>query len=424
LSDGSASAYTDFGLFNIGNGPGGVYTINFAANSPGQTLTIRWVVANPQGQTANVTLQAATLTANGSDNPPYAGITSPAQNSTFAAPATINMHAAAADADGTVTNVGFFVNGTKLGDDNSSPYTWQWNSVPPGHHVLTVKPTDNQGRTTTSRPIDVFGHSTGGALSASVAAPPASVNLTAEGAADWTHWGLGTNTSFNFKDLVPRKISNFTKLGDHPVQRLADNYAAFSWTDGTPMSHAADSTTGIFTTGFTNGFMLTAPADTNSRTLRVYVGLYGAEGEFQAYLSDFSAPAYADSSLSSVFGKSPGVYTIQYAAASAGRQLLVVYRAAKSFDLTYGNVTLQAATLQGGPPDPQPLRIFNSLRIGNDFVLRFNSQAGSTYTAEYATTLPPAGWSSFATVPGNGELLMVTNFNVPAGARFYRVRAE
>jgi len=424
LSDGSATSYTDFGLFNIGNGPGGVYTINFAANSSGQSLTITWVVSNPQGQTANVTLQAAALTANGANNPPYASITSPAHNATFSAAATISIHAAATDPDGNVTNVAFFADATKLGDVSSSPFTWQWNNVSPGHYVLTAKPTDNKGRTTTSSPVDVFVHTTGSSLSASVAVPPNSVDLTADGTADWTHWGLVTNTSFNYKSLVPRKISNFTKLGDQAVQRFGDNYAAFNWTDGTPILQAANSPTGIFTTGFTNGFMLTVPADTNSRTLRVYVGLYGAEGEFQTYLSDFSAPAYADTSLSSVFGKVPAVYTINYTAASPGQQLIVVYRATKSFDLTYGNVTLQAATLQGGPQDPLPVYIFNPERIGNDFALSFITQTNQSYTVQYCDYLPATAWTNLPAVSGNGALITVTNFNAANSKRFYRVQTQ
>jgi len=42
----------------------GVYTLNYAADSPGQTLTVRWVETtdlNPPGGADNITLQAATL---------------------------------------------------------------------------------------------------------------------------------------------------------------------------------------------------------------------------------------------------------------------------------------------------------------------------------------------------------------------------
>src|SRR5439155_779174 len=103
-----------------------------------------------------------------------------------------------------------------------------------------------------------------------------------------------------------------------------------------------------------------APADTNSRTLKVYVGLYGAEGKFQSYLSDHSAPAYTDASLNSIFGSDPGVYTLTYAAASSEQTLNVIYTAQTLFDADYGNVTLQAATLSGGPTNAPPTVVITS----------------------------------------------------------------
>ena len=80
---------------------------------------------------------------------------------------------------------------------------------------------------------------------------------------------------------------------------------------------------GVFTTGVTTGFELTVPADTTSRTLKLYVGLYGAQGNIQAWLSDFSAAAYTDTTVSNVFDNAYGVYTLTYAAASSGQMLHV-----------------------------------------------------------------------------------------------------
>src|SRR5205823_3074459 len=88
-----------------------------------------------------------------------------------------------------------------------------------------------------------------------------------------------------------------------------------------------------------------APADTTTKRLKVYVGLYGARGNFQAYLSDFSAKAYTDTSVSNVYDSSYAVFTLDYAAASAGQDLIVQYRSMTLYDFDFGNVTLQAATL-------------------------------------------------------------------------------
>ena len=120
-----------------------------------------------------------------------------------------------------------------------------------------------------------------------------------------------------------------------------------NWSDGAPTEGAGPTRTGVSVHGSTNGFRITASADTSSRTLKVYVGLYGAEGQFRAYLSDHSAPAYTDTTLSSVYGNPPAVYILDYSAASPGQTLIVEYTAKTLFDADYGYVALQAATLSG-----------------------------------------------------------------------------
>src|SRR5262249_25249705 len=44
LSDSSAPSYSDSSIENVGNGPSGVYTIDFAAGSTGQVLTVTYTV--------------------------------------------------------------------------------------------------------------------------------------------------------------------------------------------------------------------------------------------------------------------------------------------------------------------------------------------------------------------------------------------
>jgi hypothetical protein len=103
----------------------------------------------------------------------------------------------------------------------------------------------------------------------------------------------------------------------------------------------------VLVRGWANGFRITAPADTGGRTLKVYVGLYGAEGKFRAYLSDNSSPAYTDTSLSSVYGTPPAVYILDYKAAAPGQKLIIEYTARTLFDADFGYVALEAATLSG-----------------------------------------------------------------------------
>jgi Big-like domain-containing protein len=349
LSDSNATAYTDTSLVNqMGNGPSGIYSITYAAQSAGQTLTVRWTLVQTFRAGANVTLQAAALTAAGVNNPPIVMITSPVANATVAAGSDIMIDANATDTDGNVTLVEFFQGTTKIGEAASSPFRFTWTNAPPGHYILTAKATDNGSATTTSGPVEIFVITTGGSLAGNTALPPSDVDLAAEGTADWAHWGLISSNSFDHRACVPQQISNFTKLGANKPERYADNFTAYSWSDGTPIASTNGTKTGVFTYGLTNGFLLTVPADTSTRTLKVYVGLYGAQGDFQAYLSDFSAPAYTDMSLGSVFGNAYAVYTLNYAAASAGQTLTIKYTPKTLYDGDFGNVTLQAATLSGG----------------------------------------------------------------------------
>ncbi len=363
LSDASAPGYTNTSLANMmGNGPGGVYSVEYSADSPGQTLRIRWTLFMGFRPDANVTLQAAAMTTAGANNPPAVSVLAPNDGSIYAAPASILLEATASDFDGNVERVEFFANNQRLGEDTTSGYTFSWDNVQPGYYLVRAVAYDNGGEASESKPIEVFVHGTGGSLLGSVTDPPSTLDLTAEGTADWAHWGLETSTSYNHKAGVSQQIGNFEPVGENPVRRYSDNYTGYSWNDGTPTpSIPTNSHTGVFVIGENNGFDLALPATTTQRTVKVYVGLYGAQGNFQAYLSDFSAQAYIDTSLNNVFDSSYGVYTLTYAAASPNKVLHIRYRPKLLYDGEFGNVTLQAATLlgAGGTNSPPSVSISN-----------------------------------------------------------------
>jgi hypothetical protein len=357
LSDSSSPGYTNSSLVNMNNGPGGVYTLNYRAASAGQQLIARWILQTPMRPDGNVTLQAATLTASNYNNPPAVALTAPVNNGTFTAGSDITLSASSIDSDGTVARVEFFANGTKLGEDDSSPFSYSWSNVAPGNYALTARATDAQDATNESAPVEIFVSGPGGSIVGSLAVPtllPSAVNLTTEGSRDWVHWGLATNALLNRKTEVVPQISDLVKIGTNALEIYDDNYTAFSWTDGTPTAAAGDVRRGVYVTGITNGFSLTLPADTTTRTAKIYVGLYGAQGNFQAWLSDYSGEAYANTSLSNFFGNAYGVYTLTYAAASSGQTLHIRYRSLKLFDQDFGNVTLQAVTLTGGSTENMP----------------------------------------------------------------------
>jgi GH35 family endo-1,4-beta-xylanase len=89
------------------------------------------------------------------NTPPTVSITSPINNASFTAPASITINATAADANGTVSNVQFYNGTTLLGSDATSPYSFTWTNVTSGTYSITARATDNAGAVTNSAAISV-----------------------------------------------------------------------------------------------------------------------------------------------------------------------------------------------------------------------------------------------------------------------------
>ncbi|MBC7485323.1 MAG: discoidin domain-containing protein [Cytophagaceae bacterium] len=76
---------------------------------------------------------------------PIVNLTAPTTNSSFIAPATISISASASDADGTISKVEFFNGSVWLGEDLTSPYSYNWFGVMSGTYTLSAKASDNTG---------------------------------------------------------------------------------------------------------------------------------------------------------------------------------------------------------------------------------------------------------------------------------------
>lgn len=82
-------------------------------------------------------------------------LTSPANNATFEAPATILITANASTTSGSISKVEFFNGSSKIGEDLSSPYTYSWTNVQAGTYTITAVATDNSNSKKTSSAITV-----------------------------------------------------------------------------------------------------------------------------------------------------------------------------------------------------------------------------------------------------------------------------
>ncbi|RAJ06529.1 chitinase [Chitinophaga skermanii] len=87
---------------------------------------------------------------------PTVSITSPANNTSYTAPASITINATAADSDGTIKQVQFYNGTTLLNTDTTAPYSYTWANVANGTYTLTAKATDNDNGSTTSTGVTVI----------------------------------------------------------------------------------------------------------------------------------------------------------------------------------------------------------------------------------------------------------------------------
>jgi hypothetical protein len=118
-----------------------------------------------------------------------------------------------------------------------------------------------------------------------------------------------------------------------------------------------------------------------------------------------------------VYGSHYRVYTLDYQAASSNQELVVKHTAAESFDTLYGNVTLQAATLVDLPP----FRLANMAHEGDSLRFTVGTLPYKSYQAQFADLLPATNWQTFATFPGTGLEVWLTNSPITSTQRFYRV---
>ena len=181
---------------------------------------------------------------------PVVNLITPANGSSFTAPANINFSANATDSNGTISKVEFFAGTTKLGEALSAPFSYVWTGVSAGTYSITAVATDNFGAATISAPViysvatgypsqamNVALQTNGGVATASSVYSP---NHPAAGVNDGVLNGkkLGSGgvwtdaTYFQFPDWVQVAFSGVKTINRIDVITLPDDIAA--GTDPTP----------------------------------------------------------------------------------------------------------------------------------------------------------------------------------------------
>jgi hypothetical protein len=177
-------------------------------------------------------------------------------------------------------------------------------------------------------------------------------DLTALGTLDWFLFPAST-TAVKKSGATYLSIG---KVGTGFNDTTYNNGSQLTWSGGTPTA-SGSSTGGIFTyNGGTQiplgaGYSVTAPADANVRTLRLFVNTYSGAMKVSATLSDGSSAAKIDNTTLAGAQNigDPGYIVITYAAASAG-QTLTVTLTIDDPSFTGRNVAMQGAALSGAAP--------------------------------------------------------------------------
>lgn len=191
-ADGTVASVEFF--YNVTNKIGEVtsppYTVTWS-NAPSGAHTLTAVATDDLGSTGmsdpvNIDVNRT----------PIVSITTPTNGASFFAPAHINITATASDADGTVSEVQFYIGTNFISSDTTSPYTATATDIPVGTYSLAARAIDNQGTPGISAPVVVT----------VAAAPPRFDDTFANRGVinGYTNFVTGNNSSYTKEPGEPR----------------------------------------------------------------------------------------------------------------------------------------------------------------------------------------------------------------------------
>ena len=128
------------------------YAINWTMPGPGD-YDILAVATDDDGLTGSSSVISISVS-NGDE--PTVSITSPTDGQYYSGPQTISIQADAADTDGTITSVEFFVDGNSVGTDYSFPHSINWTIPTGGNYEIHALATDDSGNETVSSTVSII----------------------------------------------------------------------------------------------------------------------------------------------------------------------------------------------------------------------------------------------------------------------------
>ena len=160
-------------------------------------------------------------------------------------------------------------------------------------------------------------------LAWSRATAPETVDLTAEGALDWAHWGRD-GVQPNRKKDVTSLISDYVVTGSPTVNTAINNPTAFAWSDGTIRLSESGATRHVYFGGGSEtvgapAVTLEVDAGAELRTAHLYLGLSQSKARLELDFTDGSqAPVGEEVESEGALGLR---YTVDFRAPSEGAKL-------------------------------------------------------------------------------------------------------
>ncbi len=430
------------------------------------TYTLSALVTDSFGNIGGSTNVAVTINA-----APSVGITSPTAAATITAGTaqTITAVAGASNPGATISSVQFFVNGSALSTDTTSPYTASWTPAAAGAYVLTAVATDSIGTQSTSAAVNLTVTAAGGggttvtpptvAIASPTTGSTVTVNTTQTVTATATATGgtvtqvaffangvaLGIATSFPYTvpwtPATPGTYAITATATDHrgvqatsgaanitvvagtgPTVALVTPVGGTTVTAGTPQTISANASAGsgnIVSVVFTANGVVVA-----TDTAFPYTAPWTPGGPGTYTISAIATDSTGNQTTSSITvtatGTLPAAPTVSLTAPIAGSSLIVnnphtLVAAASSAGSTVAKVDFYANNVLIGSDTTFPYSLaWTPTAIGNyALTVVAVDQFGSQTTSAPVAVSVAAGSSSqpsiFLTSPANGVTLSVNN---------------
>jgi hypothetical protein len=228
-----------------------------------------------------------------SNTPPTVTLTAPANNAVFTAPATIQLAADAADADG-IAYVSFWAGDRLLGSVKTAPYTLTVSKVMQGTYTFRAHAVDANGQVTVSAPVKVTvvkvphggttggttGSTTGATTGATTGGTTGTTGATTGGTTGVTTGGAtgttGATTGGTTGTTTTGTTAGTTTGGTTGVTTGGTTGTTGDTTGGTTGSTTGTTTGG--TTGVTTGGTTGTTGDTTGGTTGTTSGTTGTTG--------------------------------------------------------------------------------------------------------------------------------------------------